>query len=728
MNTIARLLSTAAMLGLASAAQAQEAPATPVGEADTISNDIVVTATRRGTALQTTPLAVTALGGESLAQSGVTTAADLVRVAPTVQVAKVNSIPQIYIRGIGLQNTTIGSDPGVAVHINGAYLARPPMIEAGMYDLERIEVLRGPQGTLYGRNATGGALNLITAKPTDTLEASARFELGNYDRFRAEAMVSGPLSEDFGVRVAGFFDRRDGYTTNLVTGAPVGQPRTGAGRVTLEYAPDHSNFTSVVSADYLKTTRDGIANYVRAFYPTIPGVYAPVPGGRYSDNPREVYYDLDPTGMTEIAGITLENALDFSGVTLKSLSAYRYMRRNYASDVDATDLPNINNPLQADRSETFTQEFQLLSNNDSNLEWLLGAFYLNEKARDAFDFDILTTFFGDPTVIPFTLNIRNAQTTNSYAAFGQVSYNFLPGLKGTVGLRYSKDKKSIDEYLAIPEFATTSTADLSGSWSALTPKFGLEYQAGRTFVYGSVTRGFKAGGFNAGNPDQKVGFDPEYVWTYEAGVKRDWFGNLLRTNLSVFRSEYTNLQVTQYLNNTSQLENAGSARIDGVELEVMVRPSSQLELKGAFNYLDSAYKKSSPPFTLLDPVTAELVDMTGRPLPFAPKYAFTLNLDYNVPVSALNGDLVFNANHAWRSKTYLDSITRETEAQESYGLTDVRLGWERSDGKLELAVFGRNVFEQDYYVSSLRGSVSVGGAVGTLGPPRTYGVQARIAY
>jgi iron complex outermembrane receptor protein len=720
------LISTVAMLGLAAPARAQEAQAPAGQEADSMVSDIVVTATRRGTALQNTPLAVTALSGESLAQAGITTAADLVRVAPTVQVAKVNNIPQIYIRGIGLQNTTIGSDPGVAVHINGAYLARPPMMEAGMYDLERVEVLRGPQGTLYGRNATGGALNLITAKPTDKLEASVQLEIGNYDHIRVDAMVSGPLSEDVGVRVAGFFDSRNGYSTNLVTNSPVGEPRSRAGRVTLKYAPADSVLTSVLTADYLKTTRDGIANYIKAFYPAIPNVYAPVPGGRYSSDPRKAYYDLDPTGMTKIAGVTLENTFKFDPVTLKSLTAYRYMRRLYSSDVDATDLPNINNPVQFDRSETFTQEFQLLSNNSGAFEWLVGGFYLHEKARDAFDYDIRTTFGGAPFVVPFTLLIRDAQKTDSYAAFGQLSYSFLPGLKATVGLRYSYDKKSIAEFLNIPEFFSTTTANLNDHWSALTPKFGLEYKADSTFIYASVTRGFKAGGFNAGNPNQTVGYDPEYVWTYEAGLKRDWFGRLLRTNLSVFRSEYSNLQVTQYLNNTSLLKNAGSARIDGIELETTLKPSSQLQLQGAFTYLDTKYKGSTPPFTLLDPVQNIPVDMTGKRLPFAPKYAFTLNVNYVLPVPALDGDIILNVSEAWRSKAFLDSIDRDTEAQSAYGLTDVRLSWQRSDGKLELAVFGRNIFDKDYYANALRGSVSVGGAVGTLGAPRTYGVQGRL--
>ncbi|WP_446654550.1 TonB-dependent receptor [Blastomonas sp.] len=721
------LLSAVALLALVPAAQAQaqaqEATATAEDDAQAL-GEIVVTATRRGTALQTTPLAVTALSGDDLARSGVTSASDLVRVAPTVQIARINSIPQIYIRGIGLQNSTIGSEPGVAVHINGVYLARPAMIEAGLYDLERVEVLRGPQGTLYGRNATGGAVNLITARPTDTLDASAQVEIGNYDRIRMDGMVSGPVSESVGVRVAGYLERRDGFTQNLTTGKPVGQPRSFGGRVTVELAPDDSIFSSVLVADFQQTTRDGNANYIRAFYPTIPGVYVPVPGGRYSTNPRRVFYDLDPTGTSEHAGLSMENALAFDGLTVKSLTSYRYMRRKYASDIDATDVPNLNNPLQFDRSESFSQEIQLLSENSGNFEWLLGGFYFHEKARDAFDFDIRTTF-GAPFVVPFTLNIRNSQKSESFAAFGQASYTFLPGLKATVGLRYSHDRKTIDEFLQIPQFFSVQNASLKDSWSALTPKFGLEYESGDTFIYASATRGFKAGGFNAGNPAQQESYQPEYVWTYEAGLKRDWFDNRVRTNLAVFRSDYSNLQVTQFLNNTSQLRNAGSARIDGLELEVTVKPSSQLQLQGAFTYLDTGYNRSTPVFTLLDPVNLELVNMTGRPLPFAPKYAFTLGLNYTVPVPALDGDIVFAANHAWRSKTFLDSVTRETEAQKGYGITDLRLAWQRSDGRFEVAIFGRNVFDTTFFISALRGSASVGGAVANVGAPATYGVQAR---
>lgn len=690
-------------------------------------NDIIVTATRRDTTVQSTPIAITALGGDELTKAGVTDVGALARNVPTVQFIYNSGVPSLYIRGIGLQNTTVNAEAGVALHLNGIYLARPVSVSAAFFDLERVEVLRGPQGTLYGRNATGGAINFLTARPTDETEGAATFEIGNYDRIRGEAMVSGPLGGGLKARVAGFFERRDGYTVNLANGERLSHPRSGGIRGTLDYSPDDSDFSSTLVVDFLSTTGMPLEQQLKARYPEIPGVYVPVPPGRIGPKPFQVYTDMtDLPGTQRLWGASLTNALELDGVTLKSVTGYRYSLRRQAGDFDGTDAPNINGTLFYQRSRSFSQEFQIASNGGSPFQYLVGAYYFHDVSNEINTFDIRINLgtFDAPFLLPFQLFVGNDQRTNSYAAFGEASYEITPELKATVGIRYSKDRKTNDGVLA-SSLAPTDNPFLKDSWSAVTPKFVLEYNRDRLLLYASATRGFKAGGFNN---VQRESYDPEYVWTYEVGAKQDWFGDRLRTNLSAFYSDYSNLQVTQYINNTSVLRNAASARIAGMEFETMLRPARGLEFRATATYLDTKYTRSDPPFILRDPVTAENVDMTGKRLPFAPKFAYSISGKYTVPVDALAGDLSFEASFAHRSKSFLDSSDQETEAQPGYGLLDMRAGWESADGKFDVALFARNITNKVYFVQALRGSTSIGGAIGYLGDPRTYGVQLRARF
>jgi len=724
-----RFLTGAALLSIAAvfptAAQAQAMEAEPDATSDSVGiDDIIVTATRRDTTVQSTPIAITALGGDELARAGVTDVSALARTVPTVQFVYNSGVPSLYIRGIGLQNTTVNAEAGVALHLNGIYLTRPVSVSAAFFDLERVEVLRGPQGTLYGRNATGGAINFLSTKPTDETEALATVEIGNYDRIRGEAVVSGPLGGGLKARVAGFFERRDGYTVNLANGERLSHPRSGGIRGTLDYSPADSDFSSTLVVDFLSTTGMALEQQIKARYPEIPGIYVPVPPGREGTKPFRVYSDMtDLPGTQRLWGGSLTNALVLDGVTLKTVTGYRYSLRRQAGDFDGTDAPNLNGTLFYQRSRSFSQEFQIASNTSSPFQFLVGAYYFHDVSNEINTFDIRINLgtLASPFLLPFDLLVGNDQRTNSYAAFGEASYEFTPELKATVGIRYSKDRKTNDGVLA-SSLAPTDNPFLKDSWGAVTPKFVLEYNRDRLLLYASATRGFKAGGFNN---VQRESYDPEYVWTYEVGAKQDWLGDRLRTNLSAFYSDYSNLQVTQYINNTQVLRNAASARIAGVEFETLLRPTRGLEFSATATYLDAKYTKSSPPFILRDSVTAEDVDMTGKRLPFAPKFAYSISGKYSIPVEPLAGDLSFEAAFTHRSKSFLESSDRETEAQGGYGLLDLRAGWESSDGKLDVALFARNVTNKVYFVQALRGSSSVGGAIGYLGDPRTYGIQLR---
>jgi iron complex outermembrane receptor protein len=244
-------------------------------------------------------------------------------------------------------------------------------------------------------------------------------------------------------------------------------------------------------------------------------------------------------------------------------------------------------------------------------------------------------------------------------------------------------------------------------------------------LYASATRGFKAGGFNN---VQNPGYDPEFIWTYEVGAKRDWMQGALRTNLALFSSHYSDLQVTQFISNRAVLSNAAKSNISGFELETILHPASGLNISANVNYLDAKYKKSDPVFSLRDPVTRNFVVMTGKRMPFAPKLAYSIGADYSIPAAFLHGDVNFNATYTWRSAVHLDSLGQPTETQKSFGLLDLRAAWTRADGNVEVAVYARNVTNRVYYQQLLRASALTGGSTGVVGDPRTYGVRVAVKY
>jgi iron complex outermembrane receptor protein len=721
---------TAVLATFPSFAHAQVGEGADEERSATIS-EVVVTASRRETLLQSTPIAVTAVSGKEIQDAGVTSTGDLNRIAPTVQFSQSNGVPQIFVRGIGLSQVSLGGEGGVATHIDGTYLGRPVHVNSALYDLERVEVLRGPQGTLYGRNATGGSINFITASPTSTPQGYAFVTAGNYDAFRFEGAASGPLVDGVEARLAMVYDVHDGYTKNLVTGDPVGQPETYATRLVVRVAPEGAPWDLRIAADYLKTTGDPAVFKRRQSY----GLPNAVPGGRFTDEPWKIYSNSDVIGNRELSGVNATLNWDFGWASLKSITSGRQGSIHRSADVDASDLNTFESLYGYAKSKQFSQELQLLSKTDGRLEWVAGAYFFDEMARDTGPFHIDLNFgnLANPVLVPFNLGARARQYTRAYAVFGQVSYEITDRLRATVGLRYSDEEKKIAslllaEFPTLPALTSVTTADLRDSWNAWTPKFGLEYELEDTFLYASLARGFKAGGFNSSTPAQKVPYDPEYIWTFEVGVKRDWLDGRLRTNLAVFSSRYTDLQVTQYINATSIITNAAKAKIDGAELEVVFKPVEGLTLNGAFAYLDTAYRKTNPPFQLRDGVTGLFTDMSGKPLPFSPEISLSLGLEYRHPAPSLGGELVFDTTYDWRDDSHLDVLTMPTETQQAYGITNARLAYVRSDGKLELAIFGRNIFDKAYYTTLLRAHPTINGPVGYQNAPRTFGAQLRLRY
>ncbi|MBW7835062.1 MAG: TonB-dependent receptor [Sphingomonadales bacterium] len=716
----------------------------PVGGfAQGIIEEVVITATKRGeTLLQETPLSITAFSSSDLDAMHMESIRDLGKNTPGLVVSNNASYAQLYIRGVGSNNVFIGSDPSVTVHIDGVYLARPLMVFTDFLDIERVEVLRGPQGTLYGRNSAGGTINIISRQPSNDLRMSLAGEYGNYDKRKLTGSVSGPLVDNrvmAGISI--LKNDRDGYVDNVnpdTTADKLNNEDSFAIRGMLKFIPSES-VEVLISGDYFESEDygnqkkplhvDGFGNPVvipiPGFSPTIisdPWTVS-IPG----DYPS--YNDMTTKGVS--GKLTAHLSPE---VTLTSLTAYRKLDFKAIVDSDATDVAAIGPFNPADKQDQFSQELQLTGNTGS-LEWLAGLYYFTEES------DFLATaeapffgliFSGFMTTDFLSVNDVTGKT-DAYAAYVQGSYAVNEKLSLTAGIRYSHEKKSIDASASIFldgfELPIGFTNQDKDSWDGWTPKFGLDYKVNDdVMLYASITRGFKSGGFNF-SADQPS-FDPEFLWAYEIGIKSDLADKRLRANASAFYYDYTDLQVQGFKDLSDSggvagviLTNAANATVKGFELEVTALPVPQFMLSASVAYLDATYDEF---ITARSAMPTVPVDVSGNVLNNSPKWAFNISAQYDVTLGD-KGTLSFRAGYKWQDDVFFNSQFNDPlMGQKSFGLLDARIGYISPDKRWEVSVFGNNLTDKAYYTDMA--DYSPLGLIGHITPPRTYGIKLAYRY
>ncbi len=674
-------------------AWAQQAPHTTEGI-----DEIIVTAEKREESLQKVPVSVTAMTGEALTSTGISNVEDLQFFVPGVSITN-DSMAIINIRGIGTSAFGVATDPSTTVHYDGVYIARPTTSYQDLFDVERIEILRGPQGVLFGRNSAGGTLNIISKMPTEELSGTLGLTLGNYGKRALSGTIAGPLGDKAGVRVTLLGNQRDGIYRDTVTRRRYQNEDNLAARVTLALDPT-DNLQIVLRAD---ASRDRETGYpaIRGFYP--PGFAAA--GATIPTRSNEIALDTVPRYDVDAWGISSTISLDAGPVTVKSITALRKSKVAQVLDVDATDL-FLRNIEFFERSRSITQELQLLNNADGRFRWILGAFYLNEKGDD----EIRILEPGRRLAIP------ESNTTNAFALFGQVSYEPVDRLRLTGGLRYSYEKKNF-AYRIFSGSTEVDNAQPSASWTAWTPKLGVDYEVSDdVMAYASATRGFKSGGFQLG--DGKP-FLPEYLWSYEVGLKSTLLDRRLRANLSAFYYDYTNLQVVQYINGVASTTNAGQATIKGIEAEFMARPTERITLTSTLAWLDARY----------DVYFDQGTSLTGNRLPNAPRWNISLGGEYKLPIGT-SGTLMLRADMALRDKVFFKPNNDVRYAGNRSTLVNGRIAWQPANERWELAAYGRNLTNERYASYKAVGTDPTGISNPDLpltvyGEPRQYGMQMR---
>jgi len=719
---------------------AQNAPAplpTTAGapaQADDTIGDIVVTAQRRSESVQSTAVAISALSSDALAAKSIVNPQDLTYISPSVQAAAYQGDLQVHVRGVGIQAVTGGFDSSVALHLDGVYLARSPAAVSGLVDVDRVEVVRGPQGTLYGRNATGGSLNFLTKDPTSYWTGDASLTLGNYQTVNAFAAVGGPISDKVEIRIAAQTNNHEGYTRFVVPASASGSGdrfrgenrKDVFGRVKVLFKPT-DNVSLLIAADYYKADdravvyqffNNGYANSPTFFQLQSAAQVTPF----YSRN--QLSSGVRPYNKPEYWGVSGKLTVDLGPVTLTSLTAFRRTNPLNYDDISASSVFLIDQ-LKGERDRQFSQELQLGSNGSGPFKYVVGAYYFNEKndVRNEYNISYADTMFGIPeNAACCRLYLNGRTTTKAYAAFGQASYELVNDLSVIVGGRYSREKRggfNDVRYEQVPAFINQAQFD-PDTFAAFTPKVGLEYRASRqAFLYATVSKGFKSGGFNVGST-QNDPFQPEKLWAYEAGTKLDLFNRKLRVNIAGFLYDYKNLQVQDVKDQGVIIRNAATARLKGIEVESIAQLTSTLRLDANAAWLDAKFDRYNT--VNLKAPQLGLQNLSGNRLPQAPEWKVQVGLEQTFAL-ANAGSLAVRGDAAWQDRIFFTAFNESFVTQPSYWWLKARMTYRPAVGGWSVAAYVDNIADVRVIANASTGAdVDGSRTFGNLAPPRTYGV------
>jgi iron complex outermembrane receptor protein len=733
------LLASAALVSGPGIAHAQDQPGQGQQAEDPDRLDeIVVTAERRETSLATTPIAVSVLGGEDLEKRQVRSVLDLATSLPSVNMSTFGGQAQISIRGLGLSVLKPGDDGRVAFYSDGIYVSRPTAQLASFFDIERVEVLRGPQGTLFGRNATGGAFSIITRKPAPDDSGYLNVTAGNYGLFETEGALNAALSDKLSARLAFKTVSRNGFGTNLATGKDIDDAHQRAVRLSTLWEPSSDLSVEIVGSHYRH--KEAGSNYT-AFSTVTPGaqLVGQAFGGKILFNSRDAYLDTEPYDSAEVTSLSGNATWKLAdGFSLKLLSGYVHTNHAFVSDADQTSF-NLGSSNQFERSKQFSSELQLLGELP-RLHWVAGLYYFHERDYVENTAPLSKALFGtgpfalrDPTLAQGAVSFATL-VTDAYAAYGQATYDITDRLSVTAGLRYSSehrqdlnDTRQFDITRSYPPrlpliLAAGFPRNLSANFDSLDPKFSIEYKAtDDIFLYASYTTAFKSGGFNWSSTQFAI--QPEDITAYEGGIKTSWLDHRLTVNLSAFKYDYKDIQTTvvTFVPNTQILVlNAASAGIKGAEIELNALPAPGLRLDATFSFLDARFRKfatgdSSRP-------TLGVLNLSGNWLPQTPRYSLNLGIQYAAEIGA--GKLTPRIEYQAVGKTYYTPFNLENTAQKPYGITNAYISFEH--GNWTATAFVRNLTNEKVASGLFNQSGIFGGGGGYISgrllPPRTYGL------
>jgi iron complex outermembrane recepter protein len=704
MQTAGCAIALASGLGTFGAAQAQSEE-----QAANAVTEVVITAERRVQNLQSVPISATVLNADQLAQQGVNRVTDLQQIAPSITVNLNNRSFQINIRGIGLAATAPTSSPGVAYYFNGSLIPHEQTIGGSFYDIDSVQILRGPQGTLTGQNSTAGAIYITTPKPQlGRFTGHIDQTFGDYDWRRTEAAVNLPLGKMFALRLSGVVDRRDSFTDNIgPSGRDPGNLHYDGARADLMFKPSDS-FQANLRYEYFRNATDWIAIKNR--------------NDLVTPDPFTIEEDGKTDLLQEGSRSELEARWDFvPGVQLRWNSNYQYALNTDWADGDrtatATTGPPQNGRIAYGETEfnTLVNELNLISTSEGPLEWVVGAFDFVESVR------VLQYTFGNDRVEPTRPPTRTTRTkahNRSRSIFGQVTYRFSPQWQVIAGARYSKDRQAYDRVVPLAVRGVAESDKTTG-------RIAINFNATeRTLLYASLSKGYKAGGVNLGATDPNIA--PETNVVGELGAKTTLLDGRLRINGDVFYSDYKNLQLGGLTAppplGTPTFRNVPKSKSYGIELEAQgVFGPWRFNLGGALLKAKTDSDAGLSNSTGIGPTFATIAAGTG--LPFSPHRTFNAGVQYEL--QALGGSITPRLQYSYQSASYSSMFRNANSFIDSRGLLDARITYQRENWRLE--GFVTNLTDKTYVAMQISDSSSLNG--GRLyGAPRQVGVRLTYRY
>jgi len=739
-------------------------------------DEIIVTAQKREQSLSDVSLAVTAIGANELVNSQTNSLESLQYLVPSMSFGNDFNFAKLFIRGIGLNSSFPGADPSVALHLDGAVIAQAGAQMSSMFDLEQVEVLRGPQGTLYGRNATGGVINLISAKPTETVEGYTRLTAGGDDlQFLGEAAIGGPLGEKVRARVAVRYLNREGYAVNELSGEEVDDSKQSSARLTLQFLPSDS-FELMLSGEF--HSEDDASNALKFREAAFPNATAPAPGAvdlrslatqpgfSVASDPRNIRANVEPINDRKTSAATLTATWRLTDVmSLKSITNQRDYEAEFYQDFDVSDYPGCRQPLVGPTStctlapgitrtagnhwqplyqHQFSEELQFNFDTE-RLHGLLAGYYLKEYIRieNHLGFNPNPHFSSNPADARAIFD--GAMNVKTWAVFGNASYDFTDRFSLKGGARYSYEERDVTSYqaTAIPPAAAPAPSALgypwvrAADWSNFSPQLGVEFRPREGLMtYLTFAKGFKSGTSVIGEAGKEF-VDPEKVDSIEVGLKSRLLDNQLQINVAAFYHEVEDAQFQFTFpqaappNFTTEMRNAAQIEGKGVEFEASWRPTQGFSLDASFAWLDSKFTEFFAPNPLdaasysAAPGQAPLQDLSGNTTRMSPEWSVSVNPTYEFALG--NGTLALTANVNYRGEQFHTEFNDERLASEAYTLVDANILFTSADERYTFNLWGKNLTDEfvwagSYAVASTR---TIGG---TLLPPRTYGVTMAVNF
>ena len=715
--------------------------------------EIVVTAQKRAESLQDTPVAVTAFTAATIESYGMDNISQIAEFTPnmtfdtTAPISGVSSGAVVFIRGIGQTDFSLTTDPGVGTYIDDVYSSRSIGGVLDVLDVERIEVLRGPQGTLFGRNTIGGAISITSRRPAEELGVDLEMTLGNYNRQDFRGAIQLPLGDTLRTSLAISSKQRDGYVDRELTGGELGDEDRQSARFAALFSPT-DNLDFYLTYDYTKIDEESAASVLAGITEGVGTssyayneVFVPAnnpPAGlfdsRWLGDDNDKSYGTGKSGTKlDVQGAALTVTWGGEALQLKSISGWRKTDGEFNRDPDNSPIAitETENPDYVHKQ--FSQEFQITGTlmND-RLDYVGGLYYFQEKGTD----NVFVAIYSEvPTpgsnfAIPLHINNYADVDNSSEAAYAQATYRITPDLGLTLGARYTQDDKEYkyEQYISADREGQMKIIDLVGDgtgkvkddFSKTTYKAGLEYNfSDAGMVYGSYSEGFKSGGFNiryvVPRPEP-LAFAPEEVESWELGLKWQGWDDRLRINTAAFYTDYTEVQVTLFETGGGPLtQNAGEAELKGVEIEMTALLTDRLQLNLAGGYIDAKYTKINVP-------TTDIAQPVGEKLPNTPEYTFLLGGQYSAPLAG--GTLALRLDYYYSDEVENDAQNSPFLAQDSYSTLNTSITFTSPEATWDLVLFCDNVTDERI-ITSGDSNFGLGFHEANYNRPREYGVIVR---